>query len=348
MPHAATDHFAELGPWPAGSRVAIGFSGGADSVFLALAWRAFLRERLDAATAASIQTSLWVVDHGHHEGSRAAAEAAAARGRALGLGPVRLLAADLDAPGMPPLANEQGLRWRRYEAFARAAADEATDILLLGHQADDQAETVLMRILRGTGVHGLAGIPARRMMARKPDTPAGAENGATEVRRPLLRLRRAAIRERLRAAGEAWLDDPSNALPDFATRNGVRLRGLPALAPYATGDPVQALNRLQREAAAWKEHEASTVVALLETAAWREAAGPMRRGAIRVLLQRQGCVVSPARLADLEGALLRRGSAHIDERLRLTVRGGPLRCEPRLPAGGAGRHGGSPGRPEIP
>lgn len=323
MPRLSASLFDALGPWAELRQVAIGFSGGADSVFLALAWQAFLEAQgLDG----TIRTALWVVDHEHVEGSAARASSAAALGETLGIGLVRVLRPSELAETPPAGGGEESLRRARYACFAAAAAEAGTEVLLLGHQADDQAETVLMRILRGTGMFGLAGIPARRLMSH-PDG-----KGHTEVRRPLLPLRRTEIRDRLREAGQVWIRDPSNADPLYATRNGLRLQALPMLGEWATGDPVRALVRLQREAEDWKRSEVHGVIELVQSGDWLDAAGPQRRRAIELVLRRAGYARPPARVQDLEGALLRRGSANLNETHRLTIAGGPLRLVPRRDA----------------
>ena len=329
MPHRTAALFDALGPWDPQQSVAIGFSGGADSVLLALAWKAYREQRPELA---GTPTFLWVVDHQHHEASGTAAQAAAALAETLEVGEVEVLRAQDWAPSAPTGLNEQALRWVRYACFAAAAAEHGVEVLLLGHQADDQAETLLLRILRGTGMFGLAGIPARRLMERgyrhAVQGPAPSM-GHAEVRRPLLPLRRTEMRERLRELGQAWLRDPSNADPAYAARNGVRLQALPMLAEWSTGDPVQALLRLQREADDWKRTEVEGVRELLHSGEWREAAGPQRRRAIELVLRAEGFTTHPARVSDLEGALLRRGSANLDSEHRLTTAGGPLRLVPR-------------------
>ncbi|MCH2101208.1 MAG: tRNA lysidine(34) synthetase TilS [Planctomycetes bacterium] len=332
MPHRTAALFDALGPWDPQQPVAIGFSGGADSVFLALAWKAYREQHPELA---GIPTHLWVVDHQHHEDSGITAQAAAALAETLEVGGVEVLRAQDGAPPPPAGSNEQALRWVRYACFAEAAAEHGVEVLLLGHQADDQAETLLLRILRGTGMFGLAGIPARRLMERgncHAVQGSALSMGHTEVRRPLLSLRRAELRERLRELGQVWLSDPSNADPGYAARNGVRLRALPMLAEWSTGDPVQALVRLQREADDWKRAEVEGVRELLHSSEWREAAGPQRRRAIELALRVEGFTTHPARVSDLEGALLRRGSANLDAQYRLTIAGGPLRLVPRRDA----------------
>ena len=85
MPHLAASLFEELGPWQPGASVGLGFSGGADSVFLALAWKAFCARH---PALQGVTTQLWVVDHQHHARSGAAAQAAAALAAPAPLAPV--------------------------------------------------------------------------------------------------------------------------------------------------------------------------------------------------------------------------------------------------------------------
>jgi tRNA(Ile)-lysidine synthase len=178
--------------------------------------------------------------------------------------------------------------------------------VLTAHTADDLAETVLLRILRGTGLRGLAGIPARRPLAP-----------GVELLRPLLGLRRAGLRTALRARGMTWIEDPTNADAARSARARLRLEVMPAVARVATGDPVLAVLRLAGEARAWSE----ALDALLDAApAWREMPPYLREQAIARELRGLGETVSPARLRDLDGALLVRGRAGV--RAGLALRAG--------------------------
>jgi tRNA(Ile)-lysidine synthase len=111
----------------------------------------------------------------------------------------------------------------RYDFFSECAVLEDCTAIATGHHADDQAETVLFRLLRGTGTRGLAGIPPLRPL------------GGLRVIRPLLECRRAAIEAWLRALGQDWRDDASNNDPRYF-RNRIRHRLLPLLrAEYNPG-----------------------------------------------------------------------------------------------------------------
>ena len=91
---------------------------------------------------------------------------------------------------------EMAARRARYDAFATTL--DRAELLLQAHHADDQAETVLMRLLRGSGVRGLGAIPAVRQL------------GAGRIVRPLLSCSRMQLRQYATANGLGWIDDPSN------------------------------------------------------------------------------------------------------------------------------------------
>ncbi|SNC75406.1 tRNA(Ile)-lysidine synthase [Marinobacter sp. es.048] len=109
---------------------------------------------------------------------------------------------------------EEAARKARYSAFE--ALMQRGDLLLMAHHGDDQAETVLFRMLRGSGVAGLAGMPAIRAL------------GAAELARPLLGFERAELERWARVAGLSWMDDPSNNDQRF-DRNFLRHTVLPPL-----------------------------------------------------------------------------------------------------------------------
>jgi len=181
-------------------RVLVACSGGTDSFALAAA-TAFVAPRL------GIDAGAVVVDHGWHSGSAEVAAAVARTCAALGLDPVTVATVHPGPEGGP----EAAARSARYAALEDARQAVGADTVLLGHTLDDQAETVLLGLARGSGARSLAGMRARR--------------GA--LARPLLELPRAATREACAALGLVPWQDPSNTDPRF-TR--VRARELlPAL-----------------------------------------------------------------------------------------------------------------------
>ncbi len=210
-----------------GKRVLVAASGGADSTALALA----LKE---------LGCGL-VLAHVHH-GIRGKAADADARF-------VRALARKLGVPfvlgkfAVPAEARKRGeslemaARRVRRGFLAAAAKRRRIRFVAVGHTADDQAETVLMRIVRGTSITGLAGIPY------------ATAHGGVEFIRPLRDATRAQVAAYLKARGQAWREDESNAA-DFAQRNRVRHEILPLLERRLNPQVRDALRRLADIAAA--------------------------------------------------------------------------------------------------
>jgi tRNA(Ile)-lysidine synthase len=124
---------------------------------------------------------------------------------------------------------EEAAREARYRFFADVAAPEA--LILTAHTGDDSAETILLNLVRGSGLTGVRGIPERR----------------GRVLRPLLGVRRATLRDLLDRAGVAYLSDPTN-LDDAYARNRIRLEVMPALERINPA-AVEALLRFGRLAA---------------------------------------------------------------------------------------------------
>jgi tRNA(Ile)-lysidine synthase len=152
---------------------------------------------------------LVTVDHGLQEGSASRATAVAAWARDAGFAPVEI--ATVSVAGLPG-GPEAAARTARYEALSAAAARAGAVAVLLGHTRDDQAETVLLALARGAGPRGLAGMPQRKGI----------------FRRPLLDVSRADTRKACAAQGLVPWDDPHNVDPAFA-RSRVRGAALPAL-----------------------------------------------------------------------------------------------------------------------
>jgi tRNA(Ile)-lysidine synthase len=199
-----------------GERVLVAVSGGADSV-------ALLHALLALAPARQLHLHILHVDHRLR--SESANDAAFVRtlGARLGVA-VDVAAVDVARGGSP----EEAARQARYAALEAHADRLGAARIAVGHTADDQAETVLMRVLEGAGPRGLAGIPPVR----------------GRVIRPLIDVRRAELVAMLRAAGETWIEDPTNTDRRFV-RNRIRHDVLPALA-RETPDVVSALCRTAR------------------------------------------------------------------------------------------------------
>jgi len=146
---------------------------------------------------------------------------------------------------------EEAARHARYAVFEEVL--EAGDLLLMAHHADDQAETVMFRMLRGTGVRGLAGMPRERML------------GAGRLFRPLLDFDRARLSQWAKEAGLEWVEDPSNADERF-DRNFLRQTVLPILKDRWPG-----LNaRLRHTAGSCAEHV--TLADRLAERQWQDCA----------------------------------------------------------------------------
>jgi tRNA(Ile)-lysidine synthetase-like protein len=161
------------------------------------------------------------VDHGLRSGSAADAAFVVDHAKALGL-EARLEAltpADLDRHR--GAGQEGAARGARYQALWRAAAALGCGWLATGHTLDDQAETVLLQLLRGAGPDGLAGMTVR----------------SGRLLRPLLGVRRAETRGCCAAVGVDWREDPTNQEPG-PLRNRVRQRLLPLLEELRPGAAV--------------------------------------------------------------------------------------------------------------
>lgn len=144
---------------------------------------------------------------------------------------------------------------RGLEAAARSARYQALqehmyggEVVVLGHHADDQAETVLLQLLRGTGVHGVAGMELVSSW------------GVGRLVRPLLRISRAALRHYAQTQGLAWFEDPSNRDTRFS-RNYIRQQVLPILcerwpqAVHALGRNARHVRAAQRALADYVEED---------------------------------------------------------------------------------------------
>lgn len=211
---------------PDATRALVAVSGGPDSVALLEALVA--TRRLDLVVAH--------VDHGIHPDSAMIAAQVTTRAARHNL-PCRVVSLALGAD-----ASETEAREARRAALRALATEVGAEIILLAHHADDQAETVLMRLLRGSGPAGLAGMPARQ----------------GPWVRPMLEVSRATIGAWLVARGETAWDDPANVDPRHL-RSWLRTEILPRLAARLPDVGVR-LRDAGRQAAA-------------DRTAWAEALG---------------------------------------------------------------------------
>ena len=235
---------------PLGAPLALGLSGGRDSIVLLDALAALAPARGHAVTAIHVH-------HGLSANADAWAQFCADRCAALG---VPFIARKVDVDRAPRTSLEAMARAARYTALADAARGVGASIVALAHHRDDQAETLLLQLLRGAGAHGLAAMPAVRT-----------DSAGVLWWRPLLDTARADIDA---CAGEralTWIDDESNADPRHA-RNAVRHVVLPALRAVAP----QAEQILARAAA----HQADAA-SLLDELAAQDAQGALDNATLR-------------------------------------------------------------------
>jgi tRNA(Ile)-lysidine synthase len=222
-----------------GDTVLVACSGGADSLAL-LAATVFEVHKIPAAKVVGV-----TVDHALQDESAAQAERVIAQMVALGVDETASIRITVD-PG--PAGIEAGAREARYAALSQLAEHFEAEIVLLGHTLDDQAETVLLGLARGSGGRSLMGMRRGFRRDEGPDswveyhrrevqTPDGIQTeslGSPRARRstlflrPLLDLTREQTEAACRAEGITWWDDPHNSDPRFA-RSRVRHTVLPTL-----------------------------------------------------------------------------------------------------------------------
>ncbi|MGI5165549.1 tRNA lysidine(34) synthetase TilS [Spirillospora sp. CA-253888] len=254
---------------PPGAMVLAAVSGGADSLALAgaLAFEAPRSGRPAGAVT---------IDHGLQEGSAERADAVVRTLAGLGLDPVGSVAVTVGERGGP----ENAARQARYAALDEAAVRLGAAAVLLGHTRDDQAETVLLGLARGSGARSLAGMPAaftRRLPGSEVISlddhealdPADAVEVADAVSvryvRPLLDLDRATTRRACLAMGLDPWDDPHNDDPAY-TRVRVRHEALPVLERTLGPGVKEALARTARML-----RDDSEALEMYATCAYRDA-----------------------------------------------------------------------------
>lgn len=282
-----------------GDRLAVALSGGPDSV--GLLW--LLRELEEAGTLAATLAGVIHVNH-QLRGDASMADEAFCRALAERLHlPIEVISVDVASLARRSRRSiEATARDVRYTCFDEAAARLGATVVATGHTLDDQAETVLLRLLRGTGTRGLGAIRVR----------------LGRVIRPLLQVRRADLRRYLTARGEASCDDASNQ--DLSVlRNKVRHLLLPVIDQIAPSG-IRALARLAAVAAAdeaWLEQES------------------IKSAAAVVLVDKDGVQLNTETLRTLPAAIGRRvvrralesvaragfSAAHLDALLRMARAG---------------------------
>jgi tRNA(Ile)-lysidine synthase len=299
----------DLGHPSAGDRVVVALSGGADSVALLDVLSALSRARGFSVVAAHL-------DHGLRPDS--AEDAAFCRGLCARLGvPLRVARADVRARHRADGGGLEDAARRERHAFLRAVKEAAgASWIALAHTSDDQAETVLLRLVRGAGTLGLS---AMRPVAR-------------DLLRPMLARSRRDVLEHLAARSLAWREDPSNADLNIA-RNRVRHELIPYLERHFNPAVRDALAR----SAAVRAEESDVLAAVagdsrraqghldgdtyvLPVDALREAPRAVARLALR-------------RALDQAGGLRGVGLGHVDAVLDLATTPAPSGRRVALPAG---------------
>ncbi|MFG2481221.1 tRNA lysidine(34) synthetase TilS [Streptomyces virginiae] len=202
--------------------VLVACSGGADSMALASAL-AFEAPKL------GIRAGGITVDHGLQPGSDLRAAEVVTRMTALRLDPVESVAVRVGRDGGP----EAAARDARYGALDEAADRLGAAAVLLGHTRDDQAETVLLGLARGSGIRSLSGMP---------EVSGGSAGRTNRYRRPFLQVDRQTARKACMVQSLAVWDDPHNIDPAY-TRSRLRHEGLPALEKALGKGVVEALAR---------------------------------------------------------------------------------------------------------
>lgn len=209
---AVRDALSDLDP---GAVVLVGLSGGADSL-------ALLSAACFEALRAGLRCGAVVVDHGLQADSADVAATAARQARELGAEPVDVCRVEVTRAG----GREAAARTARRQALRAAATEQGAAAVLLGHTLDDQAETVLLGLARGSGPRSLSGIaPCDGLW-----------------RRPFLGLRRSQTEAVCRAVGLSWWEDPHNR-DETLSRVRVRTRLLPALEAELGPGVAEALAR---------------------------------------------------------------------------------------------------------
>ncbi|HXS54216.1 MAG TPA: tRNA lysidine(34) synthetase TilS [Usitatibacter sp.] len=288
---------------PAGAAICVGLSGGLDSVVLLDGLARVAPARGHAVTAVHVH-------HGLSPNADAwgafCAEVCEARGIALSIERVRV-------PRDAAQGMEAAARARRYAVYAA----RAEPFVALAHHLDDQAETVLLQVIRGTGLKGLAAMPEVRELP----------GSAVRLFRPFLGVARSALREHARTRALRWIEDESNASlePDrnfvrheIAPRLAVRFAGWREAAARCAGHAAQA-DRLVEELARIDGVPLAPGDGLPLDAGLSRA---RRANALRAFLALEGLAMpSEARLADIARQLY---EARADARVRVAHAGAVL------------------------
>ena len=255
--------------------VLVAISGGADSV-------ALLRGLVAVASDFGLRLAAAHLDHGlRGEESRSDAEWTAELCDRLGV-PCEIAHEDLSAFARAAgLGLEAAGRRRRYDFLSAAAERAGCGLVAAAHTADDQGETILHRIIRGTGLAGLRGMPRRRRLS-----------ASVELVRPLLEIRRSTVREWLETHGHGFREDSTNRDESY-TRNRLRHRLIPLLESEFNPQAVAAILRLGHHAAE-AEEALSTLARRLLDQALLDRSTDVCRLDCRVFAPQPSCLIREA------------------------------------------------------
>ena len=212
------------------SCVAAAVSGGIDSVAMLLLLAHYCRMK-------KVRLCVFHVDHALRPASEEDRRWVADLALKLGLDFYWRRAGEADKTAGVRTGSEAWARNFRYGCFAQMLDESGAEIIATGHTADDQAETVLMRMLRGCGVAGAGGIRARRTIR--------IEGRSLRLWRPLLKLSRSELQDYLGLVGQDWREDETN-VSGIYFRNQVRHHMLPLLQKAAPG-AIRHLSELAEE-----------------------------------------------------------------------------------------------------
>jgi len=236
----------------AGDRVAVAVSGGADSVALLLL---LLELRKEIGIVLSVAHVNHKLRGAESDGDEQFVSQLAAEHK------LEFLSRPASVGRGPHSGIEGEARRLRYEFFCELICQGRATKVATAHTLDDQAETVLLRLFRGTGIRGLAGIHPRLQLKK--------EGGACgEVVRPLLGFRRAELREYLSARGQSWREDSSNRDEAFL-RNRLRARLIPLIAAEFGESAIEHISELAEIARAEEELRTQSLAASTQLAGAR-------------------------------------------------------------------------------
>jgi tRNA(Ile)-lysidine synthase len=236
-----------------GEKVVVGISGGVDSIVVA----AMLLELRYPLSAVHVNHQL---RGGESDGDEAFVR------RWCGARGIQLHVRSIDVRALARVCSQsvqQAARAVRYEMLEDVADEIGSRKVAVGHHRDDQAETVLLNLFRGTGPEGLAGMPARRKI--RPDS-------RVEVVRPLLAARRHEVEVYALALGEAWREDASNANPKYR-RGALRGEIVPLLERHFGEAVIENIVRSSELVRAYREGSLDSLLQAAFSAALYEIGG---------------------------------------------------------------------------